>query len=72
MNAGRARNDQEVQLTFLPEGERVRAPAGSTLLSAAKAAGVDLASLCGGDGLCGKCRLMVKNGNISQPRPRAC
>jgi uncharacterized 2Fe-2S/4Fe-4S cluster protein (DUF4445 family) len=56
---------QQVELTFLPEGERVRVPVGSTLLPAAEAAGIDLASLCGGDGLCGKCRLIIKNGNIA-------
>jgi uncharacterized 2Fe-2S/4Fe-4S cluster protein (DUF4445 family) len=60
-----ARIENEVQLTFLPEGERVRVSAGSMLLPAAEAAGIDLASLCGGDGLCGKCRLIIKNGNIA-------
>jgi uncharacterized 2Fe-2S/4Fe-4S cluster protein (DUF4445 family) len=60
-----ARIENEVQLTFLPEGERVRVSAGSMLLPAAEATGIDLASLCGGDGLCGKCRLIIKNGNIA-------
>lgn len=53
-----------IEVTFRPEGERVRVPAGTTLLAAAKAAGVDLTSLCGGEGLCGKCRVIVKDGQI--------
>jgi uncharacterized 2Fe-2S/4Fe-4S cluster protein (DUF4445 family) len=36
-----------------------------TLLDAAKIAGVDLASSCGGDGLCGKCRVIVRQGNVT-------
>ena len=54
-----------MQVTFWPEGERVQVPLESTLLEAAKAAGVDLASSCGGDGLCGKCRVIVRQGNVT-------
>jgi len=54
-----------VQVTFWPEGERVRVPLETTLLDAAQIAGVDLASSCGGDGLCGKCRVIVKQGNVT-------
>jgi uncharacterized 2Fe-2S/4Fe-4S cluster protein (DUF4445 family) len=54
-----------VQVTFWPEGERVRVPLETTLLDAAKIAGVDLASSCGGDGLCGKCRVIVRQGNVT-------
>jgi uncharacterized 2Fe-2S/4Fe-4S cluster protein (DUF4445 family) len=54
-----------VQVTFWPEGERVRVPLETTLLDAAQIAGVDLASSCGGDGLCGKCRVIVRQGNVT-------
>jgi uncharacterized 2Fe-2S/4Fe-4S cluster protein (DUF4445 family) len=54
-----------VQVTFWPEGERVRVPLETTLLEAAQIAGVDLASSCGGDGLCGKCRVIVRQGNVT-------
>ena len=54
-----------MQVTFWPEGERVRVPLETTLLDAAQIAGVDLASSCGGDGLCGKCRVIVKQGNVT-------
>jgi len=40
----------------------------TSLLESAKLAGVDLTSPCGGDGLCGKCRLIVRQGNVkAQP-----
>jgi len=54
-----------VQVTFWPEGDRVRVPLETTLSDAAKIAGVDLASGCGGDGLCGKCRVIVRQGNVT-------
>lgn len=52
------------RVTFHPDDESVEVERGVTLLAAAKAAGVDLASICGGDGICGRCRVIVKDGNI--------
>jgi uncharacterized 2Fe-2S/4Fe-4S cluster protein (DUF4445 family) len=52
-------------VTFWPEGDRVAVPPEATLLDAATLAGVDLTSLCGGDGLCGKCRLVVRQGDVN-------
>ncbi|MBS7624714.1 DUF4445 domain-containing protein [Candidatus Bathyarchaeota archaeon] len=56
-----------VSITFQPEGKRVEVPPGNTILDAAKAAGVDLISICGGMGRCGKCRVIVedKGENVS-------
>jgi uncharacterized 2Fe-2S/4Fe-4S cluster protein (DUF4445 family) len=54
-----------VQVTFWPEGDRVRVPLETTLLEAAKIGGVDLSSSCGGDGLCGKCRVIIRQGNVT-------
>ena len=67
MSAGSfaVQKERRVQVTFWPEGERVRVPVEATLLEAAKVAGVDLASSCGGDGLCGKCRVIVRQGNVT-------
>ncbi|MBS7653821.1 DUF4445 domain-containing protein [Candidatus Bathyarchaeota archaeon] len=53
------------ELIFQPEGKRVRVIFGSTILEAAKAAGVDLTSICGGLGACGKCKVIVERGNVS-------
>ncbi len=60
-----ALKERKVQITFSPEGDCVSMPLGSTILEAAKAAGVDFTSPCGGDGLCGKCRVIVKQGNVA-------
>ena len=57
--------EHRVKVTFWPEGEHVRVPLETTILEAAKTAGVDLASSCGGDGLCGKCRVIVRQGNVT-------
>ena len=38
--------------------------AGATLLAAAAAAGVELPSVCGGEGICGRCRLIVRQGQV--------
>ncbi len=52
------------KVKFHPMEESVEVERGVTLQAAAKAAGVELASICGGDGICGRCRVIVKNGNI--------
>lgn len=52
------------KVTFHPDEVSVEVERGVPILAAAKAAGVELASICGGDGICGRCRVIVKNGNI--------
>jgi uncharacterized 2Fe-2S/4Fe-4S cluster protein (DUF4445 family) len=42
---------------FTPSGKRGRVPAGTTVLAAARALGVDLDSVCGGRGICSKCQV---------------
>ncbi len=51
------------KVTFLPDKKTVEVDAGTTLLQAAEAAGVIINSLCGGEGLCGECRLQIMKGN---------
>jgi uncharacterized 2Fe-2S/4Fe-4S cluster protein (DUF4445 family) len=52
---------------FQPEGAKVEVEAGKTLLDAAAAAGVYLTSLCGGEGVCGKCRVQILRGRVKPP-----
>ena len=47
---------------FTPEHVEVAVQAGTTILAAAAEAGVFVNSLCGGDGVCGKCRVIVRLG----------
>lgn len=51
-------------IKFLPEGEVATASSEDTLLDAAQRTGVYVSSLCGGDMICGKCRLVVKEGQV--------
>ncbi|MEM3585833.1 MAG: ASKHA domain-containing protein [Candidatus Jordarchaeaceae archaeon] len=52
----------EIEVTFQPEGKRVKIKSGSSILEAAKLSGVDLTSICGGIGKCGKCKVIVEKG----------
>ncbi len=52
---------------FEPVGRRGEIPAGGNLLDAARALGVELESLCGGTGTCGRCRIQILSGEVSQP-----
>lgn len=51
------------KVTFLPEAKEVEVEDGVTLLQAAGQAEVNLDALCGGEGLCGECRVRVVSGN---------
>jgi uncharacterized 2Fe-2S/4Fe-4S cluster protein (DUF4445 family) len=50
------------RVTFLPEEKEVEVEAGTTLLQAADKAGIQINTLCGGEGLCGECRVQVVGG----------
>ncbi|HEX7364554.1 MAG TPA: ASKHA domain-containing protein [Dehalococcoidia bacterium] len=50
------------EITFLPDGKKVQVDEGTTLFDAAEKAGVYLNSLCGGEGVCGNCRVQITGG----------
>lgn len=52
------------KVKFLPSGICAEMPRGSTILDAARQASIYITSLCGGDGYCGKCRVIVESGDI--------
>jgi len=51
-----------VRAVFTPSGRRGAFPAGTSVLEAARALGVDLDSVCGGRGICGRCQVAVSEG----------
>jgi len=55
------------EVDFEPAGRRVRVEGGTQLLEAARSAGIGLASVCGGDGTCGRCRVIVMEGELPAP-----
>lgn len=56
-----------VPVTFAPAGVTVWVPSGSTVLAAARAAGVIIAAPCGGRGVCGSCGVHVIDGALAPP-----
>ena len=47
----------EPLVVFTPSGRRGRFAAGTTVLDAARSLGVDIDSVCGGRGICGRCQV---------------
>ena len=56
--ATRSSGSGEHRVVFTPSGIDVSVPAGTSVLDAARAGGVDLDSVCGGRGLCGRCQVV--------------
>jgi 2Fe-2S ferredoxin len=52
----------EIEVRFQPSGALLRVRAGTTLLEAARRAGLPMASSCGADGICGRCGVRVLAG----------
>jgi uncharacterized 2Fe-2S/4Fe-4S cluster protein (DUF4445 family) len=48
---------QEVRILFTPSGRQGTVTRGSSVLDAARSLGVDLDSICGGRGICGRCQV---------------
>lgn len=53
------------RVTFLPAGLTVNLPTGETLLKAAQEVGLHINASCGGSGVCGKCRVLIKSGTVN-------
>lgn len=51
---------QKFKVTFYPDGKSVEVIKDTTILSAAISCGVSINSVCGGDGVCGKCKVIVR------------
>jgi uncharacterized 2Fe-2S/4Fe-4S cluster protein (DUF4445 family) len=53
-------------VVFTPSGKRGRFPLGTALLGAARELGVDIDSVCGGRGICGRCKCLVAEGEFAK------
>jgi len=53
-------------VVFTPSGRRGRFPVGTPVLQAARSLGVDIDSVCGGRGICGRCQVLVSEGEFSK------
>ncbi len=52
----------DARVRFEPSGRSLRVPEGTSLLDAAREAGLPMASACGADGICGRCGVEVLDG----------
>ncbi|MCI0514467.1 ASKHA domain-containing protein [candidate division KSB1 bacterium] len=57
---------QKVSITFKPLNQTVAVPIATTLLKAAEMGGIKLISPCGGNGICGKCRVKLLRGQLEE------
>jgi len=57
---------RDALIVFTPSGRRGRFPVGTPLLKAARSLGVDIDSVCGGRGLCGRCQIEIGNGEFAK------
>ena len=56
---------------FLPQNRTAHVERGATLLEATGRCNIVMNNLCGGDGICGRCKMIVREGEISgQVSPR--
>ena len=53
-----------VRVVFTPSGHQGEVEAGATALDAARALGVDLDTVCGGRGICGRCQVTLGTGSF--------
>ena len=61
----------DAEVCFRPSGQRIRVAHGTSLLEAARLAGLPMASACGADGVCGRCgvEVLAGAGGLSPEQP---
>jgi len=57
-------SESTARVVFVPSGRQADVALGTSLLDAARLLGVDLASVCGGRGLCGRCQVTIPEGEL--------
>lgn len=58
--------NQTAKVVFMPSGRRGKFPLGTPLLQIAQSLGVDIDSVCGGRGICGRCQVECMEGNFQK------
>jgi len=53
------------KIRFLPHEKEISVPQGTSLIRAAMEAGVHINASCGGEGVCGKCRVLIEKGAVA-------
>ena len=55
----------ECTVSFQPQNRSVKVKKNSSLLEAVSEADITINNICGGDGICGRCRMIVRRGEVS-------
>lgn len=63
---GKVVSGKDALVVFTPSGRRGRFPVGTPVLQAARSLGVDIDSVCGGRGICGRCQVLVSEGEFAK------
>lgn len=58
--------NKTAKVVFMPSGRRGKFPLGTPLLQIAQSLGVDIDSVCGGRGICGRCQVECMEGNFQK------
>jgi uncharacterized 2Fe-2S/4Fe-4S cluster protein (DUF4445 family) len=61
----------QFQVTFLPDKKNIKVDKGCTIAEAAQRADIFINNLCGGEGVCGECRVRILKGDAKQPNEAA-
>jgi uncharacterized 2Fe-2S/4Fe-4S cluster protein (DUF4445 family) len=59
---------KKLKIHFSPDNIDVAVAEGSSLLKAALSAGVHINAACGGNGVCGTCKVLIKKGEVDSTR----
>ncbi len=51
-----------IKITFLPDKKNIKVNEGTTILEALEKVGININTPCGGEGVCGKCKVLIKKG----------
>lgn len=57
-------NKPQFSVNFQPSNRTLQVAAGTSLMKAAREAGLHINASCGGAGVCGKCRIIVESGEV--------
>jgi len=57
---------KDAMVIFSPSGKRGHFPLSTSVLSAARSLGVDIDSVCGGRAICGRCQVLVSEGEFAK------
>ena len=56
--------NEKCAVTVLPHNRKIEVETGTNLIRVAMDAGIHINASCGGEGVCGKCRVILEDGEL--------